>query len=151
MLTNDHKMYIERSVLAWLATASQDNMPNVSPKEIFTHWDNKYILVANIASPNTVKNIKTNAQVCLSVLDIFIQKGFQFKGTAELISQEHQDWKIYSTPLIAMAGEKFPFRSLTKITINSTKAILAPSYLFFPETREADQIEAAKKTYGLDL
>jgi len=50
-----------------------------------------------------------------------------------------------------MAGEKFPFRSLTKITINSTKAILAPSYLFFPETREADQIEAAKKTYGLDL
>lgn len=51
--------YINQSVLCWLATSSSENIPNVSPKEIFTHYEND-IIVANIASPQTVKNIKEN-------------------------------------------------------------------------------------------
>ena len=37
-LTNEIKEYVDRSVLYWLAKASIDNVPNVSPKEIFKYY-----------------------------------------------------------------------------------------------------------------
>ncbi|MEM6806907.1 MAG: pyridoxamine 5'-phosphate oxidase family protein, partial [Bacteroidota bacterium] len=76
MIGEDLKNYLDRSVLCWLATSSADNIPNVSPKEAFLLYQNESIIIANIASPQTVKNIKENEQVCLSILDIFTQKGF---------------------------------------------------------------------------
>ena len=57
-LTTAIKESIDRSVLCWLATVSIDGMPNVSPKEIFNHYKEDKVIVANIASPQTVKNIK---------------------------------------------------------------------------------------------
>ncbi|WP_366100586.1 pyridoxamine 5'-phosphate oxidase family protein [Flavobacterium sp.] len=30
---------IEQSVLCWLATSDEDNFPNVSPKEMFTYFE----------------------------------------------------------------------------------------------------------------
>jgi len=144
------KKSIEESVLCWLATASSDNQPNVSPKEIFCHFEDEYFLVANIASPNTIKNIKANSNICVSVLDILIQKGYQLKGNAQIIEDGHQEYDKLKEPLYAMAGEKFPFNSLTKIKIESAKAILAPSYLLYPDTTtESQQIENARKTYNL--
>ena len=150
MLTEHYKKYIDNCVLAWLATSSLDKFPNVSPKEIFTHWEDNVILVANIASPNSVRNIKENAQVCISILDILVQKGFQFKGIAEIIHTGDESWGKLIKPLITLAGEKFPFKSLTKFTVTKAKPILAPSYIFFPDTKEETQIAAAKNSYGLD-
>ena len=68
-LTTEIKAYINNSVLCWLATASIENMPNVSPKEIFNYYDTDKIIVANIASPQTVKNITINENVCVSFID----------------------------------------------------------------------------------
>ncbi|MEM6264941.1 MAG: pyridoxamine 5'-phosphate oxidase family protein [Bacteroidota bacterium] len=58
--TADHIDSINRSVLCWLATASKEKIPNVSPKEIFTHFGGEKIIIANIASPQTVRNIHEN-------------------------------------------------------------------------------------------
>ena len=150
ILTAVIKKSIEDAVLCWLATASMDHIPNVSPKEIFCHHLNEFILVANIASPGSVKNIKNNPNICVSVLNILIQKGFQLKGTAEIISKEHPDFQKLKEPLYLMAGDKFPFSSLTKIKVTSVKEILAPSYMLYPDsTSEAEQIEMAKKAYKL--
>jgi len=144
------KKSIEDSVLCWLATASDENIPNVSPKEIFCHYSDEYFLIANIASPNSIKNIKSNPNICVSVLDILVQKGYQLKGKAEIISQGHEEYEKLKTPLYEMAGDKFPFISLTKIRIEYVKEILAPSYLLYPDTTtENQQIEKARKTYGL--
>lgn len=149
ILTEKIKNSLDASVLCWLASSSQENIPNVSPKEIFTHFQNEFILVANIASPNTVKNIKRNPNVCISVLDILVQKGFQLKGTAEIIDKEHIDFPKLHEPLYKMAGDKFPIASITKMKVESAKEILAPSYQFFPDsTSEESQIENAKKAYG---
>ena len=65
MLTPEVLDYMDRSVLCWLATANAHWQPNVSPKEIFAPWNNA-VLVANIASPKTIKNLKVNPKVCLS-------------------------------------------------------------------------------------
>ena len=147
-LSVDIKNSITKSVLCWLATASQDNIPNVSPKEIFNYYKDDCIIVANIASPQTVKNIKQNENVCVSFIDILVQKGFQVKGKAEIIDKTDSDFSEMEHILSKMTDGRFPFSTVTKITVKTIKPILAPSYLFFPGTKEEDQIKSAKSTYG---
>lgn len=148
-LTTDIKAYIDKSILCWLATASLDNMPNVSPKEIFTYYQTDSIIIANIASPQTVKNIKQNTNVCVSFINVFIQKGFQIKGKAEIIDKTHSNFSEMKLLLIKMTDGTFPFTTITQIKVEGTKPILAPRYILYPETTEKEQIESAKKTYGV--
>ncbi|WP_456442740.1 pyridoxamine 5'-phosphate oxidase family protein [Psychroserpens sp.] len=147
-LTKDIKDYIDKSVLCWLATASLDNTPNVSPKEIFDYYGHDSIIVANIASPQTVHNIKQNANVCVSFIDILVQKGFQVKGKAEIITKTDSEFSDMEQKLIKMTEGKFPFASITKINIEHVKSIIAPKYMLYPETTEEEQIKSAKKAYG---
>lgn len=141
---------VQAAVLCWLATADANGQPNVSPKEIFAVYDDQTIVIANIASPQTVKNIKVNSAACLSVLDIFTQKGYQLKGQAQIIEAKASNFEALAAPLLKMAGERFPFSSLTAFQVQQLKPILAPSYLLYPDTtKEADQVAAAMKNYGV--
>lgn len=148
-LTEEHKDYINRSVLCWLATTSSKGFPNVSPKEIFSHYETEKIIIANIASPQTVRNIKQNKNVCVSFIDILVQKGLQIKGEANIIGEHHNEFLKMKTILSQMTGGKFPFPTITEITVERIKPIIAPKYLLFPETTEKEQIESAKKAYRL--
>lgn len=147
-LTLELKEYIERSVLCWLATASVENEPNVSPKEIFTYYGTDQIIVANIASPQTVQNIKQNERVCLSFIDILVQKGFQVKGKAKMVTKASADFPQMESLLLKMTGGLFPFASIISISVDRVKPIVAPRYVFYPETTEVEQIENAKQVYG---
>lgn len=140
---------LDKSVLCWLATASLEGMPNVSPKEVFTHYDELYIIIANIASPQSVKNIQNNPKVCLSFIDPFIQKGYQLKGMAEIIEKEHSNFSKMAVILEKITEGKFPFNSIIKITPTTAKKIWAPSYILYPDTTEEEQMERAKITYGV--
>jgi hypothetical protein len=147
-LTIEIKKYLERSVLCWLATVSSENEPNVSPKEIFNYYGTDKIIIANIASPRTVQNIEQNEKVCLSFIDILVQKGFQVKGKAKIIKKSSADFPEMESVLTKMTGGHFPFSTITEITVERVKPIIAPRYVFYPETTEAEQIENAKKVYG---
>ncbi len=139
---------IEKSVLCWLATSTLTGVPNVSPKEVFTTYGD-YIIIANIASPNTIKNIQRNANICISFIDIFIQKGFQIKGKAKIVKSDSPEYQELSKPLLKITSGKFPFQSITQIEIAHAKPIIAPKYLLYPETTEQQQIESALETYGV--
>lgn len=147
-LTKEIKESVDKNVLCWLATVSAENIPNVSPKEIFTYYGTNNIIIANIASPQSVRNIKQNSQVCVSFIDILIQKGFQLKGNAEIISKADEAFPEMEKLLTKMTGEKFPFATITKIIVSEAKPIIAPKYVLYPETTEKEQIESAKRAYG---
>lgn len=146
-LTTVIKEYIDRSVLCWLAAASNENIPNVSPKEIFNYFGKDRIIVANIASPQTVKNIKQNKNVCLSFIDILVQKGFQVKGVAKIIEKTDSDYSEMERILTEKTKGDLPFTTITEITVKHVKPIVAPKYILYPETTEKEQIESAKKAY----
>ncbi len=149
-ITKEVKASIDNSILCWLATVSRDAMPNVSPKQIFNIYQEEFIIVANIASPQTVKNIKQNSKVCISFIDILVQKGYQIKGMAEIILPTHNEFPEMEKILLIMTNGKFPFSSITRIKVEKIKEIVAPSYRLYPDTTtEEDQIEGAKKIYGL--
>ncbi len=148
-LNNDIQQSIEKSVLCWLATCSTDLVPNVSPKEIFDAYGDHHIIIANIASPQTVRNIRANPKVCLSFIDILVQKGYQLKGKAEIVDASHADFADMEAVFLRMTHGKYPFETITKIAVESVKPIIAPRYILFPETTEAQQIESARKAYQL--
>ena len=149
MISSEIKESISASVLCWLATASENGIPNVSPKEIFTAYGEEYFLIANIMSPGSIKNIKANAQVAVSFVDILKQKGFQLKGSAQIISKRDESFEEFLRPLFELAGPKYPIQSVIKIKVENTKPIIAPNYILFPETTEEEQIQSAIQTYRL--
>lgn len=150
MLTIEIKKAINDSVLCWLATSSADNIPNVSPKEIFTYFGDSLILVANIASPQTVRNIKENEQVCISFIDVFVQKGFQVKGSASIIKKTDSEFQELSRPLLEITKGEYPFSSLTMIKVGSVKPVIAPSYKLFPEKPDEQRLKQTYQNYGVE-
>lgn len=150
MLTNDVKTYIEKSVLCWLATVDKDGQPNVSPKEIFTYSGDATLLIAHIASPGSLANLKQNPKVCVSFVDIFIQKGYKIKGTAKILKKKDPSFLEKSLFLKERFSDRFPISAVVEVSVTSAEPIQAPSYMFFPDTTtESDQIGNAMKTYGV--
>ncbi|SBT16591.1 Pyridoxamine 5'-phosphate oxidase [Marinomonas gallaica] len=140
--------FAEKSVLCWLATVSADAAPNVSPKEIFTFIDENLVLIANIASPESERNIQVNPKVCVSFIDIFEQRGFKVKGTAQVVTTEDRDWSEYLAALKVLAGESYPIKNIFAVTVESSSKIMAPSYGLFPDTTTPEsQVEGALDTY----
>ncbi len=132
------------NVLCWLATADADGTPNVSPKEMWTMRDEHTLLIAHIASPVSVRNIRSLAAVSVALLDIFRQKGVKLAGTAEVVDRDDVRFPELHRLLTERFGDAFPVSAILVVRI------LAPSYLLRPGTTERDQMAAAWATYRLD-
>lgn len=142
-------MLPEKAVLCWLATVDAANKPNVSPKEIFAKAADDHLVIADIASARSVRNIRTNPSVCVSLIDIFLQRGQKLEGSATIISPDHEDFPALTAPLLEMTGGRFPIRHVISVDIERVSAIRAPSYAFFPN-RSAEELQAdACRTYGV--
>jgi predicted pyridoxine 5'-phosphate oxidase superfamily flavin-nucleotide-binding protein len=139
---------IETAVLCWLATVDAHGQPNVSPKEIFCMGqDPNEILVAEIASPITKRNIAQNPKVCISAIDVFVQKGIKAYGTATLVTPADADFATVVQPLVRKAGPAFTIRAVIRIAVNRVAPIVATSYSIFPERTEAEQRRRAFEAY----
>jgi hypothetical protein len=150
MLSTPVQESASRSVLCWLATVDEAGQPNVSPKEIFAVHDSSHLVVANIASPTSVRNVRCNPRVCVSFVDVFVQKGFKVTGTARNVGRNDDDYPRWASRLEAMAGPRFPIHSVLVIEAVSVEPIIAPSYrLYASETTEPSQVESAMRTYGV--
>ncbi len=137
------------SVLCWLATVSAEGSPNVSPKEIFSLYDDETLVVADIMSPNTIRNIQSNPKVCLSFIDVFRQKGFKVEGEARIVGRESPEFEELGKDLLATAGSHFHIRNVIRIHIERISRILAPSYTIFPDRAEEEIMQSAYATYGV--
>ncbi len=139
-----------RSVLCWLATVDAQGQPNVSPKEVWAIVDDQHVVVAHIASPMSSHNIAQHPQVCLSFVDVWVQKGYKLQGLARVVAPDAPDFALWSAPLLAMVGQRFLIQSVLLMRVTSVAPIVAPSYRFYPDsTTEASQIASARRAYGL--
>lgn len=150
MLSPEVLLCAERSILCWLATVDQAGQPNVSPKEVFAAFDSENLVIANIASPTSVRNVECHPLVCVSFIDIFVQKGFKVVGTARNVRRNDDDFAVFSAPLEAKAGPRFRIHSVVVVRATAVEPILAPSYrLYADEVTEQDQVAAAMRAYGV--
>ncbi len=72
--------------LAWVATSSGDGLPNVTPKGTLKLLDDQHVVFADLFSLKTRKNLEENSRVAVTVVDTGTAKGYQLKGTAEVIN-----------------------------------------------------------------
>lgn len=149
MLTTDIKEYIDRSVLCWLGTVDSEGMPNVSPKEVFCAYGDSLFIIANIASPVSIRNLESNKKACVSFIDIFVQKGYKLYGQATIVEPLDARFLELAEPLLKMTKNIFTIRNLIALHIEKIEQVIAPSYLFVQGTTEESQIAGAMKTYGV--
>jgi predicted pyridoxine 5'-phosphate oxidase superfamily flavin-nucleotide-binding protein len=150
MLSSEVQRSASHSVLCWLATVDDEGQPHVSPKEIFAIFDTEHLVIANIASPTSVRNIKAHPLACVSFIDVFVQKGFKVMGTARNVARNDGAFPHWSAPLTAKAGSRFPIHSVLVVRATSVEPIIAPSYRLYPaETTEQSQAVSAMRTYGV--
>lgn len=149
MLTSDILQSIDESVLCWLATVNSDGVPNVAPKQVFAAYGSNELIIANIASPTSVHNIRVNPAVCVSFVHVFKQKGYKLLGRAELLTRSHHEFEARYQPLYAIAGETFPIASIIRVAVTAVEPIIAPRYKLYPDTTEQSQIKDALSTYGV--
>ncbi len=149
MFTGEVKDAVDRAVLCWLATVDGEGQPNVSPKEIFCAHGETELLIAEIASPVSRRNIEENPKVCVSFVDVFRQKGYKVYGDARVVLANTDEFEEIAGPLLAMAGTAFHLRGVIRVEAIRVMPIVAPSYQQFPDRDEAEMVRQAFKTYGV--
>lgn len=150
MLSSEVQNTAARSVLCWLATVDEIGQPNVSPKEVFAFFDTEHLVIANIASPTSVRNVEVNPRVCVSFIDIFVQKGFKVIGAARNVHKHDAEFAMWSAPLVQKAGPRFPIHSVFVVRAKAIEPIVAPSYRLYPaDTTEPSQVASALRAYGV--
>ncbi|MGC3995541.1 MAG: pyridoxamine 5'-phosphate oxidase family protein [Propionicimonas sp.] len=122
VLDSESIKLLSGAVLCWLATADVSGNPSVSPKEIFFVRSPDEILIADIASPRSTRNVIQNAQACVAVIDVFEQRGLQVYGVADVIRAGEPEWDVLSAPLIELAGDAFPVRSVIRLSVERVRS-----------------------------
>ncbi len=138
---------IRESVLCWLATYGADGFPNVTPKEAFMYDPSGHLLIANIASPGSVGNIRLHPNVCASFINVLTQKGYKIKGTAQILEHPDPGFQTARQLLQKLIGTRFEIISIIQITPKQVDPILAPSYRLFKDTTEETMVADSLKTY----
>src|SRR3982750_2228101 len=87
ILTSEIKEFVRQQKLGFYATVCPNGMPNLSPKGTTIVWDDDHLAFADIHSPGTINNLLANPSIEINIVDVFMRKGYRFKGTGHIISQ----------------------------------------------------------------
>jgi len=112
---------IKEIIPALVATASKEGKPNVSPKGSFRVLDDEHVAFAEMASPNTIANLKENPQVAVLVFDPDTWGGCRISGKAEILESGDlvDSFKAQFAPL------KMEVRSVVRIAVENV-AMMPP-------------------------
>ena len=125
-ITEEIKNFLNLQKLGYVATVSSDGTPNISPKGTIIGWSKNQLAFADIRSPDTMQNLKTNPNVEINVIDPLLRKGFLFKGTAKII----HDNSLYDEILkyYRENGIKSPINSIVLVDVFEILEVTSPLY-----------------------
>jgi predicted pyridoxine 5'-phosphate oxidase superfamily flavin-nucleotide-binding protein len=86
ILTEDMRRVAEAE-LGFIATVCPDGTPNLSPKGTTAVWDENHRVFADLRSPATVANLRSNPGIEINVVDQLAHTGYRFKGTAAVYTE----------------------------------------------------------------
>ena len=126
VLTSEIKDFVSKAKLGFIATVCPDNTPNLSPKGTTIVWDEDHLAFADIHSPGTVQNLLTNPAIEVNIVDVFLRRGYRFKGTAKIFSKgEIFDQVIAS---YGEAASKYKINNIVLIKVDRVIPITSPIY-----------------------
>ena len=147
-ITQDMIDTIENSKLMFVATVRPDGTPNVSPKGSVRVLDSEHLIFADIASPQTVANLRENPAIEINAVDFISRKGYRFRGTAEILDPGGEDFTWIASWLRATHGERTGALHAVKVTVTEAAELLSPAYTV-EHVPEPDLRKAWIRKYGL--
>lgn len=140
------KNFLNSQKLGYVATVSDQGLPNLSPKGTIIAWDENTLVFADIRSPNTIKNLEKNPSLEINVVDPFLRKGFRFKGQGTIIrnGETYEDILSYYRE----SGVKSSINAIVLVEVNEIFEVTSPLYDL--GISEAEMKEKWKKHF-LDL
>lgn len=128
-LTNDMKRLVEQQRLGFVATVCPDGTPNLSPKGTVCVLDDDHLMFADIRSPGTVANLRTNPNMEVNVVDPLVRKGYRFKGQARVL-ENGPDFErliaVFATRGMPDAPRRI--RAVVVARIDRVRPLISPGY-----------------------
>lgn len=126
MITEEIKDFLNLQKLGYVATVSSDGKPNISPKGTIIGWTNNTLAFADIRSPDTMRNLKSNPDVEINVIDPLLRKGYLFQGKAKIISEGTLYLEILDH--YRDNGIKSPINSIVLVDVSNVSEVISPLY-----------------------
>jgi len=126
ILTNEIREFVNRVKLGFVATVCADGTPNLSPKGTTIAWDEGHLAFADIHSPGTIENLMSNPSIEINVVDIFIRKGYRFKGRADVLSSGRTFDDIIAH--FTLTESKYPIHHIVLVKVDRILPIFSPAY-----------------------
>ncbi|MEV4603453.1 pyridoxamine 5'-phosphate oxidase family protein [Amycolatopsis sp. NPDC049253] len=139
---------IEEAKLMFVATVRPDGTPNVSPKGSVRVLDPDHLIFMDIASLQTVENLRHQLAIEVNVVDFIARKGFRFRGTAEVLDAGHPDFEWIRAWLVSKHSDSQPTNHAVKIAVSEAAELLSPAYTV-DHVPEADVRKGWLRNYGL--
>jgi uncharacterized protein len=140
--------FVENVQLCFVATVNPDGTPNLSPKGSLAVFDTRHLVFANIASPNTIANLRRDPRVAINVVDMFTRRGYGFDGVAEIKLEGTPEYAFVADPLWAEHSKAYPVHQVLKVAVHNVREVRSPAYTFGEGVTEAGLSEAFQKTYA---
>jgi predicted pyridoxine 5'-phosphate oxidase superfamily flavin-nucleotide-binding protein len=128
ILTEDMKRLVEAE-LGFVATVCPDGTPNLSPKGTTAVWDDDHLVFADLRSPRTVQNLRSNPSVEVNVVDQLVRKGYRFKGTGVVYTEGdvfERGVRFYEDRGTVRARERI--RGIVVVTVERALPVTSPAY-----------------------
>jgi predicted pyridoxine 5'-phosphate oxidase superfamily flavin-nucleotide-binding protein len=126
IITHDIREFVNRVRLGFVATVCPDGSPNLSPKGTTIAWDNHHLAFADIHSPGTIDNLLTNPSVEVNVVDVFLRKGYRFKGQSIILTEGETYASVLS--FYRDAGLQYKINHIVMIKVERIIPVLSPAY-----------------------
>jgi len=129
ILTEDMQRVVREQRLGFIATVCADGTPNLSPKGTTKVWDDDHLVFADICSPGTIENLRSNAAIEINVVDPMVRKGYRFKGTAQIFDSggvfEQVMTSLYDA---SVENARARISHVVMVRVERALAVVSPAY-----------------------
>src|SRR5438128_190983 len=128
ILTEDMRRVINAE-LGFIATVCPHGTPNLSPKGTTAVWDDDHLVFADLRSPGTVENLRSNASIEINVVDQLVRKGYRFKGTGAVYTDGdvfERGVQFYEARGLVKARERI--RGIVIVSVERATRVISPAY-----------------------
>jgi uncharacterized protein len=148
LLTEDMKRMVANLRLCYVATVTPDGKPNLSPKGSLRVIDDEHLAFADIMSPATIRNLKSNPYIEVNMVDPFLRRGYRFKGVAAIVT-EGETFDLVANELWEREGRQYPVNAVVHITVQIALPVRSPAYVFNKGVKEENVRKIWLERYGV--
>jgi predicted pyridoxine 5'-phosphate oxidase superfamily flavin-nucleotide-binding protein len=89
-------------------------------------WDDDHLMFADIHSPGTVSNLLNNPAIEINIVDVFVRKGYRFKGVGKVLSEGALFDEIGS--FYKSRGASYTIKNIVLVKVERILPLTSPVY-----------------------